>query len=485
MKTTVSVIDKRGNDATAIVEGILRSLHKEQNSEIRLILSSSTQTIENRRLTLRKQSTNSPIVVGCALPRSLSTSELYYFKLDHAAMILDGTLYSPIQSPLKQNTLEKMRNLDPVVLGEIVLKNIEGDFSFLIVDGDKIVVGRDAVGVQPLYYGENKIIVAFASNRKALWKLGIEAPQSFPPGYMAVATSKGLEFTVVKSISYSETEPITMQKAAINLQKLLEQAVKMRVMGLKDVAIAFSGGLDSSLIAALAKKCDSNICLLHVSLENQHETLEAEKAAEALNIPIQTHLYKKSDVETVLPRVIALVEENDPVKLSIGVAMYWVAQKAAEAGFHVLLAGQGADELFGGYKRYVDQYVSHGEEEVRKTLYEDVKRLHETNIERDVKICNFHNTKLRLPFATYQIANYALKLPTELKIERKQDSLRKLVLRRVAKNLNLPPSISKKPKKAVQYSTGINNVLQQIAKSQKITLKEYTDRIFISNTRDL
>jgi asparagine synthase (glutamine-hydrolysing) len=484
MKTMVSVIDKRGNDATAIVEGILRSHHKEHNSEIRLISSSSTQKIENRRVALREQSTNSPIVVGWALPRSLSNSELYCFKLDNAAMIFDGALYSPIQIPLKQNKLEKMRNLDPLVLGETVLKKVEGDFSFLIVDGDKIVAGRDAVGVQPFYYGENRIIVAFASNRKALWKLGIETPRSFPPGNMAVATSKGLEFTVVKSIPYSETKPITMEKAAINLQKLLEQAVKMRVMGLKDVAIAFSGGLDSSLIAALTQKCEVNVCLFHVSLENHHETVEAKKAAEALSLPIQSFIFNESDVETVLPKVVGLVEENDPVKSSIGVAMYWVAQKAAEAGFRVLLAGQGADELFGGYKRYVDQYVLYGAEEVRKTLYEDVRRLHENNIERDVKICNFHDIQLRLPFAAYQIASFALKLPTELKIESEQNSLRKLVLRRVAENLNLPPSISKKPKKAVQYSTGINNALQQIAKSQKLTLKEYIDRIFISSTRN-
>lgn len=466
-----------------IVNEVLRLLHKEQDSDFRLVISSSTQTKDKSRANLRKQNTNSPIIIGCAFPRSHSTSDLHYFKLNDAAMILDGTLYSPFETPLKQSTLEKMRNLNPIILGGTILKKTEGDFSFMMADDDKIVAGRDTIGVQPLYYGENRTIVAFASNRKALFKLGIETPQSFPPGNMAVATSRGLEFTMVKSITYSKTEPITMQKAAKNLQKLLEQSVKMRVMGVKRIAIAFSGGLDSSLIAALAEKCDANVCLFHVSLENRHETLEAKKAAEALKLPIQTHLYKKSDVETVLPLVVGLVEENDPVKSSIGVAMYWVAQKAAEAGFNVLLAGQGADELFGGYKRYVDQYLSHGEEEVRKTLYEDVRKLYETNIERDIKICNFHDIKLRLPFATYQIANFALKLPTELKIERKQDSLRKLVLRRVAENLNLPTSISKKPKKAVQYSTGINNALRQIAKSQKTTLKEYIDRIFVSNTR--
>jgi asparagine synthetase B (glutamine-hydrolysing) len=67
-----------------------------------------------------------------------------------------------------------------------------------------------------------------------------------------------------------------------------------------------------------------------------------------------------------------------------------------------------------------------------------------------------------------------------LKIEKNADSLRKLVLRKVAEHIGLPKSISEKPKRAVQYSTGINDSLKKIAKKQKSTPKEYVNKLFFS-----
>ncbi len=124
------------------------------------------------------------------------------------------------------------------------------------------------------------------------------------------------------------------------------------------------------------------------------------------------------------------IEEPDPIKASIGVPFYWVAEKAAEAGFKVLLAGQGADELFGGYQRYVSECCKDGREAVRKTMFNDVIRIHESNLERDLKITSFHDVELRVPFGSYDLAEFALSLPVELKIENKADTLRKLVLRK-------------------------------------------------------
>jgi asparagine synthase (glutamine-hydrolysing) len=88
--------------------------------------------------------------------------------------------------------------------------------------------------------------------------------------------------------------------------------------------------------------------------------------------------------------------------------------------------------------------------------------------------------ELRLPFASYAIADFALGLPLELKIEKKADSLRKLVLRKAAENMGLPASIAKKPKKAVQYSTGINDALKKIANKHKKTIKEYVNAMFLN-----
>ncbi|MCJ7793829.1 asparagine synthetase B, partial [Candidatus Bathyarchaeota archaeon] len=339
------------------------------------------------------------------------------------------------------------------------------------------------IGGQPLYYGENKNISAVATNRKALWKLGIENPMSFPPGNLAFVNREGFQFKPIKTLTYTEPKPITMDEAAKKLQALLEQSIQRRVHGLKEVAVAFSGGLDSSLVAFLASKCGVKVNLFHVSLENQVETEEAMKAADELNLPLQVHLFKDSDVEKTLPTVIALIEEPDPIKASIGLPFYWAAEKASEAGFRVLLAGQGADELFGGYQRYVNEYCKEGSEKVRKTMFNDVVRIHESNLERDLKITAFHDIELRLPFASFELAEFALSLPIECKIEKKTDALRKLVLRKVALNAGMPSSVVDKPKKAVQYSTGINDAIKRIAKKHQKAVNEYVNELLQESKR--
>jgi asparagine synthase (glutamine-hydrolysing) len=414
-----------------------------------------------------------------------SYDEQHCARLGDAAVLFDGRIYTPtLDASVTEFVAKKLQQADRGRASEAFLKEVEGDFSFIIAEPDRIITGRDPIGVQPLYYGENRSLAAFASNRKALWKLGIDKTCSFPPGHLAFVSREGFKFKPVKTLVYAQPKPVTMQKAAETLQKLLEKSIRKRVSGIKEVAVAFSGGLDSSVVAFLASKCPVNIQLVHVSLENQPETEEARRAADNLNLPLQVFLFKETDVKKVVSKVVELIEEPSAVKASIGVPFYWTAKKTAEAGFKVLLAGQGADELFGGYQRYVNEYLLHGAESARKAMFDDMVKLHENNIERDVKICDFHNVELRLPFASYQIAEFAMTLPTELKIERKAGSLRKLVLRKVAENMGLPLSITEKPKKAVQYATGVNNAIKKLAKKQKTTVTEYMKKLFLSQTSE-
>jgi asparagine synthase (glutamine-hydrolysing) len=189
-------------------------------------------------------------------------------------------------------------------------------------------------------------------------------------------------------------------------------------------------------------------------------------------------LFKTSDVEKILPKVVELIEEPEPIKASIGVPFYWVAEKSAEAGFKVLLAGQGADELFGGYQRYVSECCKDGWEATRKTIFNDVVRIHESNLERDMKITSFHDVELRMPFGSFDLAEFAISLPVELKIENKTETLRKLILRKAALNAGLPTAIAEKPKKALQFSTGINNAIKRIAKNHEKSVSEYINNLF-------
>ena len=412
----------------------------------------------------------------------LSENSNKQFKpLKKPSVFLRGRIYT--QSPSSSDTeifAKQLEKGDPFKAAKLFLEKAEGSFAFILAESERIIAGRDTVGIQPLYFGENDEVAAFATNRKALWTLDIHETRSFPPGHLGFISREGFQFQPVKILLYSQPKLMTMQEAAQMLEKLLTLSVRRCVSGSKDIAVAFSGGLDSSIVAFLAKKCHVKVHLVHVSLENQSETEEAKKAAQALDLPLQVYLFREEEVERIVSTVVELIEEYDPIKASIGVPFYWVAEKTAELGFKALLAGQGADELFGGYHRYVNEYLLHGGEKTQKIMFDDIVDIHKSNIERDMKICSFHNVDLRLPFGSYRIANFAKDLPVELKLERRADTCRKLVLRKVARQIGLPSMIVEKPKKALQYSTGVNNALKKIAKKHKKTLAEYIKDIFLS-----
>lgn len=244
------------------------------------------------------------------------------------------------------------------------------------------------------------------------------------------------------------------------------------------MAVAFSGGLDSSIIASLTKNLPVDVLLIHVSMENQPETQYALRVAEELRMPICFHTYTEKDVKRDLIPVLQAIEEPDPIQLAIGIPVFWAAEKAAERGCKVMLAGQGADEFFGGYRRYVDEYLHFGKKKVQDTIFKDISGVYASNLERDWKICNFHNVELRLPFAKHDIARFALGLPLELKIEPSETTLRKLVLRKVAKDIGLPEFVVNKPKKAMQYTTGVNAALRKLAKQNGLPVKEFVKESF-------
>ncbi len=476
MDTIVAVLSKTGEDAAPTA---IKALDKIYGlNEACFGLATYTKIFNGKSVQALSAKTVSPITMAYGSTR-LSGERETILKLENATLLFSGIVY-PVscQGSFANFISKQFEELDKAKSVSSFVDGIEGDFSLVINEQDRILLARDPVGVQPLYFGENEAFAAVASNRKAMWTMGIEEPKSFPPGNLAVVSQTGFVFEPLKTLDFKDPKVTTLDEASVKLQALLECSTRLRVSGEKKVAVAFSGGLDSCVVAFLASKCGVEVELIHVSLENRHETEEAWEAAEELRLPIQVHLYKESDVEKTIREVVNLIEEPNPVKASIGVPFYWNAQKAAAAGHRVLLAGQGADELFGGYQRYVTEYIQHGDASVRKTMFHDVTGIHESNLERDEKICDFHGVELRLPFASFDLAEFAVGLPVQLKFEKKADSLRKLTLRKVAENLGIPRSLAERPKKAVQYSTGINNALKRIAKKRDLTVSEYIESLF-------
>ncbi|MGB9714409.1 MAG: DUF7411 family protein [Candidatus Bathyarchaeales archaeon] len=478
MGEIVAVLDKKGQEATEKAVDMLKVLAP-KNPDAYGIATSSTARIETTIDALQSvHAERAHVALGHVFSKILPNDKPQPTKLKEATIVFEGRIYPPMTDMSDiEAVVNKLHSYSAKAV-ETFIRNVNGDFAFAIAKPKRIIAGRDPMGFQPLYYGENANFAALASARKALWKIGIKQVCSFPPGHMALVDRRGFKLKPVKVLSYYKPMRITMASATEELEELLECLVRKKVLGLKEVAVAFSGGIDSSLIAFLAEKSGVDVQLIHVSLRNQPETKHARMVAEKLKLPLHIYLFNEDDVEATLPKVVWLVEEADTAKLSIGTPFYWAAEKTAEMSLKVLLAGQGADELFGGYKRYVNCYLRQDGEVVRRKMFADILRLHENDIERDVKICKFHGVELRLPFATYEMANFAARLPTELKIERRQDALRKVILRSVAKKLGFPSCIVEYPKRAIQYATGVDKTINKLSRKRGMHVKEYLNDVF-------
>jgi asparagine synthase (glutamine-hydrolysing) len=476
MRTTIAILDKKGGNAVQKLADLLVQLDFPKGTQFGLMTENVSVKVKIAEK-LQEPTNPSPLAIGYAV----STFEPAAVAFEDARGLLEGNIYNPkLENELDKEGYSQNLKSQPAAKGVLsFIRTTEGDYILLASHKEEIIAARDPIGVQPLYYGETEQIAALASNKKTLRKLGITEAKSFPPGHVGIVSSSGFRFDAVKTLSFHEPKSVSMADAAVKLQKLLEKSVQLRIAGQKRVAVAFSGGVDSSIVAFLAKHCGLEVELFHVSLEGQSETEEAKRAAEELDLSIHVCLYNDCDIESAVGRVVALIEDADPLKASVGVPFYLTAQQTAAHGFQVLLAGQGADELFGGYQRYINEYLRSGDSAVRQTMFSDVANVYETNLERDEKICIFHDVDLRLPFASFEVAEFAMGLPTALKFEARADSTRKLVLRQVAQSLGLPEWMVQKPKKAVQYSTGVCNAVKRIAKKQGFTLGEYTNKLLL------
>jgi len=470
-----AALKKRGENAVPTVLSMLKRLRHRGTDAHGAATPNSTRTANSiDQIPIKNMSSN--VALGHNLSHILPEDRPQPVLGANFTLAFNGRLFPP-SSRSDIDAILTMLASDPQKNAGSIINKLKGSYAFAIACQDKVIAGRDTMGTTPLYYGENETTSAVASERKALWAIGIKDAESFPPGNLAAMTINGFTFQPIRIIKQSSLKPTVMKAAAKQLQTLLLESLKERLSDTKKAAVAFSGGLDSSLVAMLARIFEIEVQLITVGLEDQHELHCAKAAAKALELPLHLQTYTPDDVERTLPKVLWLIEEPDVMKAGVAIPIYWTAEIASKLGFRILLAGQGADELFGGYQRYLRDYAA-GDEVVRDSMYRDVITCHEKNFQRDDQACSFHKVELRLPFADQNVVNFSLGLPTHLKIESPEDHLRKRILRLTAQNLGMPPFIVNRKKKAVQYATGVSKALRRLARQENLTLREYVRRIF-------
>jgi asparagine synthase (glutamine-hydrolysing) len=380
------------------------------------------------------------------------------FKSDSDCEVIIHLVKNFYHDSLKQAVLETVKYLD-------------GDYAFAVYDSKDLVVVRDPVGVKPLYFGENKYkkFHAFASERKALWNVGIEEVETLPPGHMLynwrMFEYDGLK-TILDNKRVYKVNDIHLKDnlnnfndtLKIQLKHYLLKAVEKRLNGLSDVGVMFSAGVDSTLLAYLSNELDVDTYLYTVGHKDSVDLKYARKTAEIMDLPLHTKTVDVEDVKYYLPLVLKSIEEFNIMKLGVGMPVYITAEMAYKDGLKVMLSGQGADELFAGYHRYLEFYKQKGEE-AQADLDEDLLNLYQVNLQRDDAVAMASSVELRVPYLDMDVINMAINIPMKCKIDNYNDVLRKCILRRVALECGVPEIIVSRPKKAAQYGSGIHKIL--------------------------
>jgi len=281
-----------------------------------------------------------------------------------------------------------------------------------------------------------------------------------------------------------------------NLKELLTEAVKESCTE-KRVGVIFSAGIDSTIIALLASQF-SEVTAYTVGVSNSHDVVFAEKLKENSNFKINIIKIDIGDVENAAIDVIKIIEIPNSVKVSVGIPFYIASKKASEDGIKVMLCGQGADELFGGYNRYIEciRDIENIENDknikdnnylkISEMIKYDVENIYENQLKNDIAICRSNSIGLHAPFMDDEFKNYASAIPIELKIYELKDEdigfscidkidnkkfIRKFILRKVAQEIKIPDFIINRQKKAAQYGSGTQKILSKIARNNNFKAK--------------
>jgi asparagine synthase (glutamine-hydrolysing) len=299
------------------------------------------------------------------------------------------------------------------------VRRLRGMFAFGVVGPDgELVLGRDPLGIKPLYWARRDGRVVAASELAA-FPDGLRGDvEEFPPGHTWTA-AEGL-----RAVVDLHGDPVgaggpgpefeSREQAVAAVREAVVGAVRERMMADVPLGVFLSGGLDSSIVAAVMAREASPGTLIRsfsAGTPDSPDLVAARRVAAHLGLEHHERVYTDDEVLEVLPDVVRATESYEPSLIRSAVPNYLLSELAARH-VKVVLTGEGADELFAGYHHLRGLPP----DRLREELVRGVDLLHHLNLQRADRVSMAHSLEARVPFLALEVLAVAQRVPVEWKL---------------------------------------------------------------------
>ena len=298
---------------------------------------------------------------------------------------------------------------------------------------------RDVLGRYPLFVDDEGW---------AFDPADLDDPSSFPAGH--IRTDDGFE----RWCDLPDPSLADPDEGVAAVRSALERS--FATVDTEGLAVAFSGGVDSALVAAAL-----DVPLYVAGFPDSHDVEAARSGSELLDKELTVIEVTHDDIERAVPEIVAATGRTNAMDVQIALALYLVGERVASDGFDRLAVGQGADELFGGYAKVAKAPDDPRTEAdtVRGATREVIETLPD-QLERDVLTLRAAGVEPVAPLLHDAVVEAALGLPGELLVD---GDTRKVALREAAWRW-LPEELATREKKAVQYGSLVSRELDRLAR---------------------
>ncbi|MGI2183318.1 asparagine synthase B [Shewanella oncorhynchi] len=347
--------------------------------------------------------------------------------------------------------------------GTEFLDKLNGIFAFVLYDKaqDRYLIGRDHMGIIPLYTGRDAAGNFYvASEMKALMPVCKTVEEFLPGQYLYSSDAAAVKYYTRDWQSYDAVKdnPASQEE----LRDALEAAVKRQLMSDVPYGVLLSGGLDSSIISAVTQTFakrrieddgETNAWWpqLHsfaVGLEGAPDLIAAKKVAEAIGtIHHEIHFTFQEGLDAI-KEVIYHLETYDVTTIRAATPMYLMARKIKAMGIKMVLSGEGADELFGGYLYF---HKAPNAQAFHEELVRKLDKLHLFDCLRANKAMAAWGLEARVPFLDKEFMDVAMRINPEAKMS-KDGRIEKHILRKAFEH-KLPKEVAWRQKE--QFSDGV------------------------------